>query len=165
MFIDTFDTLLLPFDTDPIHAPEAAIAGEAITVICGPVETNTSMTATLSEQGGASVRGSIDAENGVSGIFSDPFSVTSSEGRRVFTCLISDGQSGSQTFTKYVRRLSLSTPTIPTITAIPSVTPELSPTPEITEPPELSPTPSLSPTPESTEIPEIPETPTLPPWP
>lgn len=162
MFIDTFDTLIIPFDTDPIHAPEMAIAGEAIGVTCGPVETSTSMTATLSEEGGESVSGSIDAGSVVSGIFSDPFPLTSPEGRRVFTCRISDGQSGSQTFTKSVRRLSLDIPTIPTITAIPSITPELSSTPEITTIPELSPTPSLSPTPESTEIPEIP---TLPSWP
>jgi hypothetical protein len=155
MFIETFDTMIIPADSNPIHAPEAAIADEEIMVSCGPVETSTSMAATLSEEGGESVSGAIDAGNAVSGIFSDPFPLDSPEGRRVFTCRIS-GQSGSQTFTKSVRRLSLSTPTIPTITAIPSITPELSPTPEITEIPELSPIP---------EITKTPEIPSPPPWP
>jgi hypothetical protein len=160
MTIDTFDTRLLPVDTDLIHAPEVVTAGAEIVVSCGPAATDTSLTATLTEQnGGGSASGSIDTTSAISGIFPDPFPVTSSEERRVFKCRVADGQSGSQTFTKAIRREPGNLPITPTLPMTTPTIPAMSPTPEFTQTPNIT----ITPTPLPTELPAIPETPTIPP--
>ena len=126
MTISTFEAMFAPSGVNPLSAPASANAGEAVTVNCGPVALNAPDSATyppaatLTEQGGASANGPIGASAGVSGAFPDPYPLESPVTQRVFTCVISDGRSPTQTFTATVARIVV-TPT-ETTTTIPETT-------------------------------------------
>ena len=141
MTIRTFEAMFAPSGVNPLSAPASANAGEAVTVSCGPVALNAPDSATyppaatLSEQGGASANGPIGASAGVSGAFPDPYPLESPVTQRVFTCVISDGRSPTQTFTATVARI------VPT----PTPTPTETPTPTPTETPTVTPTATLLP--------------------
>ena len=126
MTIRTFEAMFAPSGVNPLSAPASANAGDAVTVSCGPVALDAPDSATyppaatLSEIGGASANGPIGASAGVTGSFPDPYPLESPVTQRVFTCVISDGRSPTQTFTAAVLRI-VPTPTA-TTTTIPATT-------------------------------------------
>lgn len=150
--IDTFEAFWI--DSWAIDAPGEVNAGETITVNCevrisAPDSDLASLFMTLREEGGHAVDGPIDPVASMSGSFPDPYPLTSSEDRRVFTCTISDGRSPDQNFEKTVRRIL---PT-PTPTPIPTPTATSTPEPTATSLPTATPTPTPTLTPTPTCIP------------
>jgi hypothetical protein len=113
---DIFEPLLLPTGADPLHVPQSADAGGEIAASCGPIAINApdndrfAVIATLSEEDGESISGPIDAEQAVAGNFADPYDLNPLPAYREFTCVIADGRSPEQTFTKTVQRI-MPTPT------------------------------------------------------
>lgn len=104
-----------------IHAPNPVQAGETIEVTCevsitAPDNDRIPVTITLSEHDGHSLNGPMaQPQTSISSRFPDPYPVTFlSPDRRTFTCMLSDGHSPDETFTKTIARI---TPT-PTVTPV-----------------------------------------------
>ncbi|MCP4401854.1 MAG: hypothetical protein GY801_31710, partial [bacterium] len=112
--VDTFEEMQIPDTEGPIYAPSFVIAGAAAEVRCEPLEISapdSTPVATLQEQGGQSVSGSIGTNASVSKSFPDPYPVVlSSSEARIFTCTIGDGHSPARTFQQTIQRI-LPTPT------------------------------------------------------
>jgi hypothetical protein len=125
---------------NPLQAPDAVNAGEAVYVACGtdqldaPDKERYPLTATLSEQDGRAVSGPFDVNVAVAGSFPDPYPLSSPTDQRHFTCVISDGHSTPQTFTVSVRRIPVTSPTVPP-------TPTPTPTPDSSSPDPSPPAP------------------------